>query len=43
MLEVFLPSAAVDQNVIKENQQMLSELLAKRMVHTELKCGWGVG
>jgi hypothetical protein len=43
MSKVFLPGLAVNEQVIKEYQQVFPQLFVEHMVHARLKCGWGIG
>jgi hypothetical protein len=43
MSKVFLPSLSINEQVIKEYQQVFPKLFVEHMVHARLKCGWGIG
>jgi hypothetical protein len=40
MLKVLLPSFAIDQQVIKEDQEELPQFLVEQMIHAILEGGW---
>ena len=43
MLQVLLPSAAVDNNIIKEDQYKISQITMEDVVHARLESCWGIG
>ena len=43
MLQVFLPCADIDENVIEEYQHKLPQLTTENVVHTRLECGRSIG
>ena len=43
MLEMLLPSPAIYEYVIKEDQYKLPQMTAEDMVHARLKGGWCIG
>ena len=42
MLQVLLPSATIDQNIIKEDQYKLPQMTPKDMIHTGLESCWRI-
>ena len=42
MLKTFFPCEAVDENVIKENEDKFSEIWFQQVIHEALKSGWGI-
>ena len=43
MLQVLLPSAGVDKNIIKKYQYKLSQMTMEDVVHARLESCWGIG
>ena len=43
MLQVLLPSADVDNNIIKEDQYKISQMTMEDVVHLRLESFWGIG
>lgn len=42
MLKIFFPSEAIDENVIKENEDKFFEICFEQVIHEALKSGWGI-
>ena len=41
-LKMFFPGEAVDENVIKENEDKFFEIWFEQVIHEALKSGWGI-
>lgn len=42
MLQVVLKRGRVDNNIIQVNSYKVSDILIKHVIHSLLKCGWGI-
>jgi len=42
MPKMFFLGEAVDENVIKENEDKFSEIWFEKVIHEALKIGWGI-
>jgi hypothetical protein len=42
MKKVAIPSATVNENVVKENQEKISKVRFQSFIHESLEGGWGI-